>query len=172
MNKFIFSLLFFVSINFSLFAGAGDLKTLDEKNGFRDNKLETNFNQFKDLVFKEGETVKFYIKKKENLTLGNYKLKNIYYGFYKNQLSNIIIETAGAINSHGVLDILIKGYGSPTDKPNKYIEHYFWLGEKVTLIYKENSITKDSIIYIDSVFLTDEREEEKNKNNDNAKNQL
>jgi hypothetical protein len=128
---------------------AQDEKALDEKYGFRTAKFESLKSTFKNLVVVEPG---WYKSTTENLTLGNYKLKRVAYNFYKNQLSCIVVEIDGLVNSRGILGILQSAYGKGYQS-NEYIEEYNWFGEKITMSYDENSITGDATIFISCVKL-------------------
>lgn len=145
-----------------------DKDKIDEKFGFRDIKLETPFSKFsnKQLVKVEEEPLKkYYTSKIENLKLGDYALKEVTYIFFHDTLATILIQTKGLINSGGLLKILSESYGQGFQS-NKYIERYLWMGEKATIYYDQNSVTKDAIVTISSnefdIKIQDE-ESERNK---------
>ena len=132
-----------------------NIKALDDKYGFRESKFESLKSSFCCLTEIEES---FFISTTEKLTLGEYKLDEVVYNFFENKLSTIMIKTKGYTNSRGVLKILQNAYGMGYQS-NKYIEEYYWRGAKVTMIYDQNSITDDAIIYIWSITM---RELEKN----------
>ncbi len=123
-----------------------NLEKLDEKNGFRDMKFGIPFNSFKNLIItgSDGDH-KFYTKSGEVLKLGNYDLKSIDYGFYKNKLYSIYIETDGYSNSTGVLSIMENLYGKGNQRIEG-IEEYLWDGKNVKLSYRQNSIDYSATI--------------------------
>lgn len=146
-------LLMFLSETF-----AQNLKKLDEKNGFRNYIFGTNISQYPDLkeiADEEG----YYTSLIDTLKIGDYDLKRIAYSFYKDKLTEIVIETEGYLNSRGFLSILQKAYGSGY-KPNRYMEKYAWLGKKVKMMYQENSITNDATVLIFSVELSKLKDQE------------
>lgn len=124
------------------------VKNLDEKYGFRSVKLESDFSTFEDMVLKEKEgSIDFYTRTSDELTIWNYSIEPILYGFYKNKLLAIAISTKGLSNSRGVLEVLQAQYGQGYQK-NRYIKDFVWDGQKTRLTYNENSITSDSNIMI------------------------
>ena len=157
-----------VFILLSLTSISQSVSKLDEKYGFREMKFETSLTSFKNLV-KVQEN--FYASTTENLTLGNYKLSQIAYGFYKGRLFSIIIMTKGLTNSSGVLKILQQAYGTGY-KDNEYLESYIWRGEKVKMTYEENSITSDATIIMWSKKLWDLKTSEEEKANSEAAKKL
>lgn len=145
---------------FAALSGNGqNIKALDAKYGFRDAIFETPKTAFKNLVDADKN---WFTSSKENLTLGNYKLYEVGYKFYKGQLQMIQIRTKGLVNSAGVLKIFQTAYGLGYQE-KKYIEKYVWKGEKVQMIYDQNSITHDATITIWSRKLMNLQEAEKKK---------
>lgn len=145
-------------------------KAVDEKFGFRDIKLETTYAEFspKGLVkSSEDGDVKIYKLKNENLAIGDYKLQSISYVFYKEKLSQIMIETKGFANSNGLLEVLKSQYGEGY-KSNRYIEKYLWSGSKAGLYYNQNSINKDAVLIIFSKALQEQEQKDKDEKNKKA----
>lgn len=126
------------------------------------------FSSFKNLV----EVEKNYYKcTTEDLKLGNYKLSEVNYCFYKGQLSAITIDTKGYENSVGILKIFQVAYGKGT-KSNEYIERYYWNGVKVLMLYEQNSITNDAVIFIWCNKLNALKEADEKKANEEASKKL
>ena len=155
----IINLLISLFVIFSININAQNTKALDEKNGFREVKFEMLKDSIKNLIEIETD---WYYKSDENLTLGEYSLYSVNYGFYKNQLAYISIKTKGYSNSRGVLSILQKAYGNGY-KSNQYIEDYSWYGSIANMVYKENSITNDASILMWSQKISDLKRKEKEK---------
>jgi hypothetical protein len=150
----IFLTVFMVALSTVSFAQ--NLKKLDEKNGFRDAVLGSDTTSFNDLVVveKEGNSV-YYKRTGENLTVGDFTLDAVTYGFYKGKLSTIIISTKGYTNSRGLLQIFNTQYGRGYQS-NRYIEKYSWSGKNVIMSYNENSATNDANIFMWSKQLSDQ----------------
>ncbi len=145
-----------------------NIKSLDEKYGFREMKFETHFSSIKNLVkVEEG----FYKSTTENLKLGDYKLSEVTYSFYKDQLYIILIQTKGLINSRGVLKILQQAYGEGIQS-NEYIERYYWDGEKTLMSYEQNSVTDDALIIMWCKKLADLKDTDEKRANSEAIKQL
>jgi len=151
----------------------GTTSYLDYKNGFRDMKFETELPNDGTMVLigdtirnNHGAGMKFYSRTTDNLTIGDYQLQSIIYGYYKGQLDYIQINTMGYTNSRGVLAMLQDLFGNGF-KDNEYIEEYAWFGSKVTLLYDENSISNNAHVYfsdkkLDAIQGNDEKKMQKN----------
>lgn len=140
-----------------------DISKLDAKNGFRDAIFGTNVTEFKNLVKVDEAGDKVYYKRTtDDLKLGDYQLKNISYGFYKNKLYCVMISIEGYSNSRGVLGILQAAYGKGS-QDNEYIEEYVWFGSVVYMDYDENSITKNSHVFITNNEISDLIQADKEK---------
>jgi hypothetical protein len=155
-------LLFFVSTLLM----AQNLKALDDKYGFREMRFETPLDSLKNLVEVEKD---YYKSTTEDMKLGDYELSQVVYNFYKGLLGTIMIESKGYVNSVGFLKILQEAYGKGY-KDNPYIERYIWVGEKVKMSYKQNSITNGATIFIYSVKIDNlEKADEKKANSEAVK---
>lgn len=162
-------LLFFSCLILITTTGFGqNVKALDAKYGFREAIFETPKSAFKNLVESEKN---IFTSTTENLNLGNYKLFEVAYKFYKGQLEMIMIKTKGLVNSKGVLKIFQTAYGMGYQE-KKYVEKYLWRGEKVQLIYEQNSITHDANITLWSKKLMNLEDLEKKKSNAEAAKKL
>ncbi len=148
MKKYI--IILFVIFHFSFIKGQ-NLKALDDKDGFRDYKFGDTITKFTNLKLteksKDGKTA-YYNKTDDKLKIGESDV-TIDYVFYEGHFYEVFMETKGLSNSKGVLKVLNELYGNGY-QDNQYIEKYLWFGSKVTLYYKENSVTNDAIISISS----------------------
>ncbi|MGI4870668.1 MAG: hypothetical protein ACRYFX_05750 [Janthinobacterium lividum] len=126
------------------------LKTLDDKNGFRAYHFGESITAYPGLKQRtaKGRSLQ-YADPTENLHIGEADLKSVTYFFYKGKLSSVVIETDGLINSTKVREALETQYGKGR-KFNNLIENYDWEGEKVDLLYNENSISRDAMIIFSS----------------------
>jgi hypothetical protein len=124
---------------------------LDTKNSFRGAVFGDSISSYHTMRLVEDDgNNKYYERTDEDLSLGSAQVKRIVYGFYKGQLFSVNVKTIGLVNSRAVLKILQSLYGDG-EQSNPYIEDYDWLGNKVDLNYKENSITGDASIWYNSV---------------------
>lgn len=137
---------------------------LDARNGFRDAKFGSPLSSFKGMMLKEqGSGMKYYVRNGDDLTIGKGKLSVLSYGFYKNQLSIIIMVMAGGQNSRAILSVFQEAYGSGF-KSNQFLEDYYWPGKKVTALYSERLATKDATMVISDTALENQwQAEEKGK---------
>lgn len=123
---------------------------LDKKNGFKDAIFGMHISEFSNLIIindPTSEASMMYYRANDDLHVSDYELEQIRYVFYKDILYCITIHTKGFTNSRGVLKVLQAAYGDGLQS-NKYIETYIWIGNKVNMMYNENSITKDALILI------------------------
>jgi hypothetical protein len=137
----------------------GSLAYLDFKNGFRDLKFGDP--PAADMVLKEdsGDS-KFYVRPQDELGIGGATVNRIAYGFYKERLSSILIETKGLTNSRGLLDVLRQAYGIG-EQPNRFMNSYTWRGSRAIVSYDENSITHNATVWFFSAPLISEEQADK-----------
>lgn len=147
-------------------------KILDEKNGFRELKFGVSIDSVSNLNLVEDAGLdKYYEKTNDKLTIGDFVVKSIHYGFYKGRLDLVIIKTVGYTNSKGVLAVFENQYGSGY-KSNQYIEKYYWFGKTVTLTYDENSINNNATIFMSSKMFAELRKADEQAATNKAKNDL
>jgi hypothetical protein len=53
-------------------------------------------------------------------------------------------------------ETLQQAYG-PGFKPNEFIEHYVWFGQRVRALYTENAVTENSTVSLMDRILVEER---------------
>jgi len=151
---------------------AQNKKMLDEKNGFRELKFGMSIDSVSNLKLIDGNGIsKYYEKTDDKLTIGDYAIESITYGFYKGKLSFIMITTVGYANSKGVLNLFTTQYGKGYQS-NQYIEEYWWFGKTVSLNYKENSINNNGKIIMSTNIFDDEKAADKKAATEKAKNDL
>lgn len=117
-----------------------NLKALDDKYGFREAKFEMPVSSFKNLEFSSRDDNIYettYRVKNADLTIGDYKLEEIEYTFYKNKLMNISITINNNLyNQEGILKVLEVAYGKGVFESGAMFEkNYFWDGAKVSMYY-------------------------------------
>ncbi|TGE22792.1 hypothetical protein [Hymenobacter metallicola] len=136
------------------------LAALDDKNGFRTYHFGDDVSTIPGLkeVEKSGDT-KYYTKTDENLKIGDADLHSITYGFYKGKLHYVVVRIKGIVDSRKVLAALETQYGSGY-KSNRYLENYYWFGNKVNGTYDENSVTHDTTVSFSSVEIAKQKEED------------
>jgi hypothetical protein len=105
---------------------------------------------------------KVYFRPRDELTIGEAHVDRLVYGFYKNRLGSVLIETKGFSDSRALLDVLRQAYGYGS-KPNQFMEHSIWRGARVIVSYDENSLTRDARVWFFSIPLTDEEKADKER---------
>jgi hypothetical protein len=143
-----------------------DIHNLDEKGGFKMllfGMPEDSIKSIASLSLEKTRTRYYIVSDPKLLKVGeSIQIDKISLAFYKGKLLSITIKTKGFVNSTGMLNVLNKAYGFGK-KPNEYIEEYYWWGNKVSMSYNQNSITDDASIFMFSKELSEEREQEMEK---------
>ncbi len=102
----------------------------NEPKGFRGiewgQDISTVADQFSQVGSTGGDDIN-YVRKDDRLTIGNAELQTLWYRFYKGRLSSVIAASQGITNRRALLDAFESQFGRG-DKPNQYIERYFWRG--------------------------------------------
>ena len=120
----------------NLFA-QGTVAKLDQKNGFKDAKLEANIATFSHLVeescgVEEEPYFKCYTRTTDVLTVGTAALARIQYAFYKSTLGIITVTVKGRDNIIGFGQALEAAYGKGR-RPYEGSDYVEWTGERVTM---------------------------------------
>jgi hypothetical protein len=114
---------------------AGSLAYLDWRYGFRDLKFEQSIETSKDMVLVEDDgDLKFYHRKDERLQLGDAKLQQIEYGFYRGKFATVVITAASNAETAAFLRAMVADYGAPQKSPRNNNKLY-WFGQKVLVDY-------------------------------------
>ncbi len=132
----------------------GSLAYLDAHNGFR----ELTFGEPPApsmVLANEVGAKQYYTRPDDNLSLGAAHLEPLLYGFYKQRLQTVLIQTKGAANSHAIFEELQRAYG-PGTQPDPSQPRYTWRGRRVSVSYQENASTHDAEIWFHSLPVMDE----------------
>jgi hypothetical protein len=132
----------------------GSLDDLDSKNGFRDLTFgdpPTNSMVLKD----EAGEKKYYTRPEDDLSIGGARADQVIYGFAKNRLSTILIQTKGLTNSRALLEVLRHAYG-PGSQSDPSLPRYTWRGSRVSVSYNENTRTHDADTWFHPVPVNEE----------------
>ena len=88
----------------------------------------------------DGGALKAYVRKGEDMSMGEAKLDRLHYIFYKGQFYCVYIEFSGSDNFNRLREALVDWYGPGEEKrtPNK---HFYWVGgtASVTMNYNEST---------------------------------
>ncbi|MCJ7448229.1 MAG: hypothetical protein MUO72_11080 [Bacteroidales bacterium] len=153
---------------FILFCVTGfsqNLRALEDKYGFRGAKLEMPISSFRNLELKRSIDVldeKTYRVTDADLFMGDYKLKEIEYTFYRGKLMTICITVSNYVDQQGVLKVLEAAYGTSIfEKGDTYEGRYSWKGKKVSMYYFLNDhLSHEGNIYITSEIIFAQRLED------------
>ncbi|TAN17201.1 MAG: hypothetical protein EPN37_07040 [Chitinophagaceae bacterium] len=161
------SIVFLLLLGLPLFSFAqGGVADLDNKYGFRNIKLGTPLDSINNLVILsiKNNPYSIYRKTNENLKIGDIKLTDITYSFVDDSLYAILIELNDENDAGELLQMIQNKYGEGI-KLNSFSDDYYWRGEKVIAKYHLDKIGNVSYFLIESISLSNKREEEeKNKN--------
>ena len=99
--------------------------------GFRGVKCGDPFDNWQKEMTLEAEASgvignKFYTRKNDLLEIGNDKLLQILYSFWEDKFEGAIIGAKGYGNCDSLKAAAIEKFGKDPDKPNKFMEDYFW----------------------------------------------
>ena len=119
----------------------------NEPDGFRGIKWGTNITEFSDtLLVESGKDSQYYMKKNDEMKIGDAHIDQMSYGFYKNQFYVVLVEYNGYLNFTKLKAILFDQYGKP-EQPNQLMDRYFWTGGTVDIYFDYNEILKKGNIY-------------------------
>jgi len=128
----------------------------DPPETFRGHKWGTGVEDFPGAKLDEesGER-KFYVLPQEKLSIGDARLTNIGYGFYRFD---------GSENHSKINETLRQTYGKPS-RPNQFLENYIWSSdtppEKVRIVLSYNDISDKGIIGFSYKPIKNEEEQDK-----------
>ena len=127
----------------------GSVWAYDEPMFFRDMRFCRTISEYSSKleIVEDDGNLKFYKNPKESLKIGRAKLTSITYGFYDDVFFSVMIKFENYGNSRALLDAMKYRYGEP-DKPNRYMERYYWHGEDVSISFDYREITRRGEVYI------------------------
>lgn len=144
-----------------------NIKKLDEKNGFKEITLESFHQDVKQYLASEPEevsiaekTATYKVTDPSFFTVGESEISSVQVLFFKDKVASIMLETKGLQHSKALLKAFTLAYGNG-EKRNTYIEEYHWNGKKVTMSYKMNGVSKNTITTISSKELLEANEKYK-----------
>jgi hypothetical protein len=148
-------------------AEAGSLKDLDKRNGFRSWTFEKECSAIDDLVgFKQaadpGTGTVTYIRRPDELEVGEARLLSISYTCYKGLLAGVELRTTGATNVNSLYATLVDAYGEPTNKAED-VTFFGWKGKSVYLSYIRPAATDEAVVLFTSLKVQDMRRKDEAK---------
>lgn len=156
---FLFQLLYVCIHILQIQVQAQTIETLDTQYGLFGISLESPLDSLPNKQFRGKKMKKeVYTIEKQPLFLGEAKLSNVQYVFYKNRLHSIILQTDNAKDSQNLLLFLDFFYGPGTQEG--FSPLYVWQGKKVKMIYEQNVLTKASEVVIMSLAMEKEFQKE------------
>jgi len=122
---------------------AGDLGALDTDNGFGGATLGEPVAAFEGLeLVSERAAIgtRLYAQTGERPALGQARVDDVTYGFYRGRLYFLALFTSGRRNAEAALAALQAAYGPGTPLPGDAHE-VVWRGERVTLHFRRDPVT-------------------------------
>jgi len=152
---------------------AGNYRKNSEPNGFRGIKWGTSLSSLPDMTFtgnsSDDGNFKAYIKKGDNMHIGNAKLKFLLYLFWKGKFYGVGIGTSGFINWNGLKDAVFEKFGKGYQS-NKFIKSYVWYGKKTDMTLDYNEISEEANFGMWSYIINKEKDKwEHEKTKEGAK---
>lgn len=90
--------------------------------------------------------IEFYLRKNDEMVIGGAKIDRIEYGFWQNKFFGVSILFLDFTNFSSLKGALFERFGSG-NKPNRYIEEYFWFDfAEAYISIKYNKIQKKAIL--------------------------
>ncbi len=126
--------------------------------GFRDMKWGDAPNKLGGSTITEknlSEKVFVYKKDKESLSIGNTKLKGIYYSFFDNKLTSVIFTFSGEDSLYKLKEAFETKYGGFI-KPNKYSEDYYLTKDNANITIQCTSAFSKCYVFITNTKLYEE----------------
>jgi hypothetical protein len=123
---------------------AGDLEALDTDNGFAGATLGEPLEAFEglELISERGARgTSLYAASGATPELGEARLDDVTYGFYRGRLFFLALFTSGRRNGEAALAALEKHYG-PGSPVRGDAAEYVWQGRRVTLHFRQDPVTK------------------------------
>lgn len=139
-----------LSILFASPLHAQSMDALDEQYGFLGYSFEMPLDSAKNLRMKDRYLKKRrYVPKSGSLSLLDVELSKVYFLFYEGRLHSVMIRTEGEEESDNVLNTLNMLYGA--GKQDGFAPRYNWTGERTTIFYDKNLLTKNAEIVVESI---------------------
>jgi hypothetical protein len=136
----------------------------NEPDGFRGVTWGSEFaaNE-KDFTLKEdaGE-VQFYLRKEDKMAIGGAELSAVVYSYWRSRFSGVRLGTEGVANKTALIDAFREQFGEP-ERPNRFMDRYFWMGGKTLIIIDCNPINHKCNASLDSAELFEALQAEKKK---------
>ena len=87
----------------------------------------------------EGKEIKIYTRNDDSMKIGGADIKMIGYVFRDDKFESVIITTEGVSNYSSIREAFESQFGRP-EKPNRYIDEYWWKGKTATIFLDCNKI--------------------------------
>lgn len=146
------SRIYFIAFCFgAVFAGkAQNMEALDQQYGFLGYSFEAHVDSVQGLRMQDRYLKKQrYVPANGPLTLLDVELSKVFFLFYEGRLHSVMIRTEGAEESERALEALNMLYGP--GKQDAMAPRYNWQGDRTTIFYDQNLLTKNAEIVVESI---------------------
>ena len=165
MKKHIPALLLFLIVPFITFAQSGTKNALSDKNGFKTLVLGSSIAPIKSKLKTYDDRPKMnadssYFADYTDTSLyniGDIKLNGITLRIYKEKILSIIVTFDRSVGSELNLTY-IKAFGMYSDRPNRFMDKYYWYSQNVNLMLNYDQTQKLPVAMYTCVPLNDEIE--------------
>lgn len=141
----------------------GNKDFLDEKNGYKDIKLGSDITDLADKIkiadgeMSSNELVYYDYTDKSALTINNQvHLKNVTIRAFKGKVLNIFLSVENQ-DAFELYKVFTEAFGRYSDRPNQFMDKYYWYGKKVELFYNFDSTSNLKLAWFTDIALERER---------------
>ncbi|MCS7152791.1 MAG: hypothetical protein N2253_01495 [Bacteroidia bacterium] len=129
---------------------------IDSMYGLLGHRLESPQTAFTGLIPKGHFQRKSWFRSSVDTVWEGIPLAEVKYAFYKGKLHTIQVRVEGAEASRAMLILLETYFGQ--GKQEGYAPRYRWTGQKATLLYDQNILTRNTEVRMESLVLQRELE--------------
>lgn len=142
----------------------------NEPDGFRGIKWGTDISEMKDMVVygKLHDSTQMYERQNDEMQIGDAKIEHIFYLFWNNKLSTVMIVTKESANYFALREAVFAKFGRGAQK-NQFIKDYKWHGSITKILLNYNQFTERGDLFFLSVeYLKKQEQKDKLKAKEGA----
>ncbi|MEM4657873.1 MAG: hypothetical protein QXX77_05565 [Candidatus Methanosuratincola sp.] len=127
----------------------------NEPQGFRNLPWGSSSRLLGDKIFYDkirtpGGTITYYEREGDLMKMGGAKLLSVAYGYWLDNLSDVIVRTKGKENWEALREAAVARWGTPR-QPDKGKELYFWDGNTTVIVLTYDEKTAIGTLHLRSV---------------------
>ena len=145
---------------------SGNFKIGSESDGFRDIKWGTDISTLPDMEYHITDSgfrnVRLYIKKNDELKIGEAVFTSIYYGFWRNRLYIVKGSFEGYTNWISLKEAIFEKFGGgkrSCSSKRQYFNQYSWFGKTTVMMLGYDDILESGEFLMSSIELWKQRKE-------------